>query len=82
MINQLEEKVMSKMMWGVKEISKETDLSVPFLRAEIRRGSLATRKVGRRVLVACDDLWSYLRGDESLHAPDKTNPLEEGLTDD
>lgn len=46
--------------WSIDEISKATGLSANFLRYEIRRGNLAVRKFGRRVLVRNDDLESYL----------------------
>ena len=59
-MSQLEEKITSKMTWGLQEIARQTNLSVPFLRAEVRRGNLPTLKIGRRVLVACDVLLTYL----------------------
>lgn len=46
--------------WSLAEISEATGLSIGFLRNDVRRGALPTRKFGRRVLVLDEDLRSYL----------------------
>jgi excisionase family DNA binding protein len=51
-----------KLAWSVAEISEATGLSMGFLRNEVRRGKLPTRKFGRRVLVLDQDLQTYLHG--------------------
>lgn len=55
-----------RLAWGLIDISKQTGLSVSFLRKEIKAGRLAVRKFGRRVLVRDEDLRLYLdQGSES-----------------
>lgn len=49
-----------KLAWSVAEISEATGLSPGFLRNEVRRGKLLTRRFGRRVLVLDQDLQAYL----------------------
>ena len=49
-----------RLAWGLAEIAKATGLSLGFLRNEVRRGALPTRKCGRRVLVLDEDLKKYL----------------------
>jgi excisionase family DNA binding protein len=49
-----------KLAWSVAEISEATGLSPGFLRNEVRRGELPTRRFGRRVLVLDRDLQAYL----------------------
>ena len=49
-----------RIAWSLAEISKATGLSLGFLRNDVRRGALATRKFGRRILVLDKDLRTYL----------------------
>lgn len=49
-----------RIAWSLAEISEATGLSLGFLRNDVRRGALPTRKFGRRVLVLDQDLKSYL----------------------
>lgn len=54
-----------RIAWSLAEISKQTGLSLGFLRNEVRAERLPVRKFGRRVLVLDDDLRAYLaRGSE------------------
>jgi excisionase family DNA binding protein len=46
--------------WSVLEISAATGLSAPFLRREIKRGVLPTKRFGRRVLILDSALQAYL----------------------
>lgn len=50
----------NRIAWSLSEISTVTGLSVNFLRYEVRRGNLAIRRFGRRVLVRDEDLRSYI----------------------
>lgn len=52
-----------RIAWSLAEISSATGLSRGFLRKEARRGTLTTRKFGRRVLVLNEDLKKYLNKD-------------------
>lgn len=49
-----------RLAWSLYDIHDLTGLSVNFLRYEVRRGNLKTRKFGRRVLVLNADLQNYL----------------------
>lgn len=49
-----------KITWSLSDISEVTGLSVNFLRYEVKRGNLAVRKFGRRVLVRDEDFRSYV----------------------
>ncbi|MDQ4121965.1 MAG: hypothetical protein M3209_11020 [Acidobacteriota bacterium] len=49
-----------RLAWSLFDIHDLTGLSVNFLRYEVRRGNLKTRKFGRRVLVLDTDLQNYL----------------------
>lgn len=49
-----------KLAWSLTEISKQTGLSVSFLRKEIRAGRLPVKRFGRRILVLDADLNAYL----------------------
>ena len=54
-----------KLAWSLGEISKQTGLSLGYLRNEVRAARLPVRKFGRRVLVLDNDLRVYLaRGSE------------------
>lgn len=50
----------SKIAWSLAEISEATGLSQGFLRNEVRRGNLLTKRFGRRVLVMDGELRRYL----------------------
>lgn len=50
----------TKMAWSINEIATSTGLSPAFIRGDIRRGLLLTRKFGRRVVVLDRDLRNYL----------------------
>lgn len=49
-----------RLAWSLKDISKNTGLSVGFLRNEVRAKRLQLKKFGRRVLVLDSDLKAYL----------------------
>jgi hypothetical protein len=49
-----------RIAWSLAEIACSTGLSVGFLRKEAKRGTLQTKKFGRRVLVLNEDLENYL----------------------
>ncbi|MBA2735061.1 MAG: helix-turn-helix domain-containing protein [Acidobacteria bacterium] len=49
-----------KIAWSVLEVSQATGLSAPFLRREIKRGVLPTKRFGRRVLILDSALQAYL----------------------
>ena len=51
----------NKVAYSVKEAARETSLSVPHLRNEIRDKNLKASRIGRRVLILHDDLEAYLR---------------------
>lgn len=50
-----------RLAWSLAQISILTDLSVGFLRNEVRAGRLVARKFGRRVLIRDEDLRDYLK---------------------
>ena len=49
-----------RLAWSLKDISKNTGLSMGFLRNEVRAKRLLIKKFGRRVLVLDSDLKFYL----------------------
>jgi excisionase family DNA binding protein len=51
----------TKVAWSVLEISQATGLSAPFLRREIKRGALPSKRFGRRVLILDSALQTYLK---------------------
>jgi excisionase family DNA binding protein len=51
---------LQKMACSIDEVSRQTSLSKPFLRLEIKRGRLNAKHFGRRVLVLNQDLKNYL----------------------
>ncbi len=51
---------LQRIAWSLADISKQTGLSLGFLRNEVRAARLPVRKFGRRVLVLDDDLRRYL----------------------
>ncbi len=54
--------------FSLKELAMQVPLSVPFLRKEIKRGYLKSRKFGDRVVVMAEDWNDYLNhrdGDSS-----------------
>lgn len=57
--------VTSKKAYSIKEVSKETSLSVPFVRLEIKRGKLKAGKFGSRVLITENSLSEYLNKGEN-----------------
>jgi hypothetical protein len=50
----------TRLAWRLEDISRETGLSVPFLRKEIRNKKLRMKRKGRCVLVLDADLKAYL----------------------
>ena len=56
-----------RLAWSLLDISKQTGLSVSFLRKEVRDGRLPIKRFGRRVLVLDADLKTYL-GQENVTA--------------
>lgn len=51
-----------RMAWSLPELASLLGLSIGFLRKEARRGTLRTRRIGRRLLVLEPDLRSFLEG--------------------
>jgi hypothetical protein len=49
-----------RMAWSLPELASLLGLSLGFLRKEARRGTLRTRRIGRRLLVLEPDLRSFL----------------------
>ena len=49
-----------RIAWSLADISKQTGLSLGFLRNEVRAERLPIRKFGRRVLVLDEDLRAYV----------------------
>lgn len=54
-----------KFAYSVDELSRLSSLSKPFLRNEIRAGSLKVKRCGRRVLILKDDFMDYLNGENN-----------------
>ncbi len=50
----------ARLAWSLAEISKQTGLSVGYLRNEVRAKRLPVKNFGRRVLVLEPDLQAYL----------------------
>jgi excisionase family DNA binding protein len=55
-----------KLAWTLQEIADEMSVSVEFLRLEIKRGKLKTKKFGRCVRVLNADLQTYLSQSEQV----------------
>ena len=55
-----EDVMTNKIAYSVEEVSKQTTLSMAFLRNEIRAGKLKVKRCGRRVLILKDDFMNYL----------------------
>jgi excisionase family DNA binding protein len=69
-----ENATIQRVAWSLAEISEATGLSLGFLRNDVRRGALSTRKFGRRVLVLDQDLKTYLeKGSEKNEAAMQQN---------
>ena len=51
--------------FSLKELAMQMPLSVPFLRKEIKRGKLKSRKYGDRVVVLAEDWNDYLVGGDN-----------------
>ncbi len=51
---------LKQMAYSIEEIARQTSLSKPFLRLEIKRGRLKAKHFGKRVLVLNQDLKNYL----------------------
>ncbi len=49
-----------RIAWSLADISKQTGLSLGYLRNEVRAKRLPIKKFGRRVLVLTNDLQTYL----------------------
>ncbi len=49
-----------RVAWSLAEISESMNLSIGFLRNEVRRGRLNVKKFGRRTLVLDEELRRYL----------------------
>jgi excisionase family DNA binding protein len=61
-----------RIAWSLAEVSEATGLSLGFLRNDVRRGALPTRKFGRRVLVLDQDLKAYLEKGSDNNSHDAT----------
>ena len=65
-----------RVAWSLAEVSEATGLSLGFLRNDVRRGVLPTRKFGRRILVLDQDLKAYLeKGSEKDETPLQRKPV-------
>jgi len=60
-----EDVMTNKIAYSVEEVSKQTTLSMAFLRNEIRAGKLKVKRYGRRVLIFKDDFMNYLNEGEN-----------------
>ncbi len=49
-----------RVAWSLAEIAESMNLSIGFLRNEVRRGRLNVKKFGRRTLVLDEELRRYL----------------------
>ncbi len=49
-----------RLAWGLKELSVVTDVSVGFLRGQIRCGALRARKISGRLLILDEDVRAWL----------------------
>lgn len=49
-----------RVAWSLGEIAESMNLSIGFLRNEVRRGRLNVKKFGRRTLVLDEELRRYL----------------------
>jgi hypothetical protein len=70
-----ENATIQRVAWSLGEISEATGLSLGFLRNDVRRGALPTRKFGRRVLVLDQDLKAYLETGSETQDQDATRQL-------
>ncbi len=59
--------------FSLKELARQMPLSVAFLRKEIKRGKLKSRKYGDRVVVLAEDWNDYLVGDNDDQAAETGN---------
>ncbi len=57
--------------FSLKELAAQVPLSVAFLRKEIKRGKLKSRKYGDRVVVLAEDWDNYLIGGDRNRAETK-----------
>lgn len=57
--------------FSLKELAEQVPLSVAFLRKEIKRGKLKSRKYGDRVVVLSEDWDNYLIGGDRNRAETK-----------
>jgi excisionase family DNA binding protein len=48
--------------WSIAEVAARLGVSRNFLLAQISRGALRARRLGRRVVILAEDLDSYLAG--------------------
>ena len=53
----------SRLTWRIEEIARDTGLSIPFIRKEIRERHLIAKKKGRCVIVMDSELKRYLEAD-------------------
>jgi hypothetical protein len=49
-----------RLAYGLPSLAKSLEVSIGFLRAEIRRGRLRSTKLGRRTVVLSRDVAAYL----------------------
>lgn len=56
----------NKLAHSIKNAAAMIDVSVPFLRKEIKQGKLKAKQVSRRVLILDADLEAYLQGKEDF----------------
>lgn len=52
--------------WSIAEVAARLGVSRHFILAQISRGALRARRLGRRVVVLTEDLESYLAGAEQV----------------
>ncbi len=74
-----EDVMTNKIAYSVEEVSKQTTLSMAFLRNEIRAGKLKVKRYGRRVLIFKDDFMNYLNEGENKDEKWKSHNLGKRL---
>jgi hypothetical protein len=73
----LKEIEVPKLAWRLARLAQATELSVPFLRKEIRQGNLPARKCGGIVIVLDEDVRAYLASQKKIEAQ---NQIEDSAT--
>lgn len=50
-----------RLAFGLKELAELTGVSKEFLRLEIKRGKLKSKKLGRRIVIVSEEVNRYLQ---------------------